>query len=159
VILSKQQDIDGHAFEVWQLPAKRAVRLTLRIAKLAGPVLMPLLQVALGAQVKDGSKPGAEGALGALLGMDAAVLTPTVEGFFARCSEQDLDFLQSELLSSATMDGAPLWPRYDVALQGQLLTIFKLLWFALQVQFTNFSRGQPVSQTPMTMTEARPYGA
>ena len=159
MILSKAQTIDGHVFEVWQLPAKRAVRLALRLAKMAGPVLMPLLQVALGAQVKDGSKPGAAGAVGALLGMDASTMTPAVESFFTRCSEQDLDFLQSEMLGSTTIDGAPLWPQYDIAMQGQLLTIFKLLWFALQVQFSNFSLGQPGSQTGTPSSEAHPYGA
>lgn len=157
MIQTREEVIDGHVFGVSQLPAKRAVRLVLRLGKMAGPTLMPLMQVALGAQLRDGSKPGAAGALGALLGMDAAVLSPAVEGFFNRCTEQDLDYLQSELFNNATMDGAMLWPQYDVAMGGQLLTIFKLLWFALRVQFQNFSSGQSANPTATT-TEAHPYG-
>lgn len=150
MIHTRSSTIDGHVFEVSQLPAKRAVRLSLRLAKMAGPVLMPLLKLALGAQAKDGTKPGGVGALGALLGMDTDSLTPALEGFFERCTEQDLDFLQAELLSSATIDGSPLWPQYDIALGGQLLTLFKLLWFAMQVQFQNFSQGQSESQSGTT---------
>lgn len=158
MIQTRAQTIDGHVFEVTQLPAKRAVRLTVRLAKMAGPVLMPLLKLALGAQTKDGSKPGAAGAMATLLSMDTDSLGPAVSGFFERCTEQDLDFLQAELLSSATIDGAPLWPQYDMALGGELLTIFKLLWFAMQVQFQNFSQGQSGSQ-PGTATTAFPSAA
>lgn len=155
-IVSKTETIDGHDFEVSQLTSKRAVRLVLRLGKMAGPSLMALLQTALqgsGAAVAQG-KPSVKGALSALEGLDVSKLGPAFEGFFDRVSEQDLDYLQAELLATATMDGAPLWPQYDVALQGQLTTIFKLLWFALRVQFENFSAARPASARPVANEES-----
>ncbi len=155
-VVSKTETIDGHTFEVTQLTAKRAVKLVLRLGKMAGPSLMSVLQAALqgsGAAVKQG-RPSVAGVMTALQGLDVNSLGPALESFFDRVSEQDLDYLQSELLVTATMDGAPLWPQYDVALQGQLGTIFKLLWFALRVQFENFSAGRPASPRPVPAEES-----
>lgn len=146
-ILSKTERIDEHVFEVTQLTAKRAVRLVLRLGKMAGPSLMGIIQAALqgsgAASLKGGSS--VKGALAALEGLDVSKLGPALEGFFDRVSDADMDYLQKELLETAIMDGAPLWPQYDVALQGQLGTVFKLLWFALRVQFENFSRDRVAS--------------
>lgn len=160
--ISKTESIDGHEYEVTQLTAKRAVRFALRLSKIFGPVLFPILKAALGAAGAaggEGSKPGKVN-LGEILGnMNIDSLGPAVENFFDRCSEQDLDYLQSELLSNALMDGKPLWPQYDLAMQGQLTTIFKLLWFAMRVQFENFSQGPQENLTARMTTRTEQLDA
>lgn len=142
--VSRTETIDGLRFTVSQLPARRAVKLALRVGRIAGPALMPVLQGALAAEVKGKGK-GAAGALQALGSLDVGALAPAVEGFFERMKDEDLDYLQQELLENALINDAPLWPQFDVAMQGRLTTVFKLLWLALRVQFQNFSGAHPAN--------------
>lgn len=120
-------------YTVTQLPAMRAAKLIPRLGKMLGPTFARMLTM-----------PGASGLAG-LLKMDVGALAPAVETLFDRLTETELESLIKLMLESATVDGRPLLVRFDTEMQGRILDLFKLLKFAFEVNYTNFSQGSDAS--------------
>ncbi len=113
--------------QLTQLPAMRSAGLLIKLGKLFAGGLGALARVATGKG--DVSVEGAGALLGDLLGS----LTPA-----------DFDSLTRELLSLATVDNGEggqtsLLPVVDVLLQGKPFELFKLIGWALQVNYSDFS--------------------
>jgi hypothetical protein len=53
-------------------------------------------------------------------------------------SEDELVEITKKLLGSATINGKPLMPQFEIVLAGQVGTIFLLLKFALEVNYGSF---------------------
>jgi hypothetical protein len=128
----QSRTIDGSTFTVQQLPAMQSVLLLHRLAKTMGGGLLKVLAGAGG-----GGGPKVD-----LRALDVDSLIPAMESFFDRFSEADLERLLRQLLETATVQGKggemALLPVFDVELQGKPMTVFKLLAFALEVNYRDF---------------------
>jgi hypothetical protein len=117
--------LNGHTFNVTQLPAMRALKLFQRLGKTAGPALAHGLASA--ATMVNDEEP------------DLSGLAVAVGMLFDRLSESEVEGLTRELLASATYDGSSMvMSNFDALFQGELPSLFKLLAFALEVNFGNF---------------------
>jgi hypothetical protein len=140
-----ERDIDGRRYAVTQLPAMRALRLLNRLGRIAGPALVGLVEGA-------SAPPGA-------LGLAA-------EGVFERLSDEELEALVKELLSSARVDGKELLPQFDLHFQGRMGTLFRVLSFALEANYGGFfgdlvaaGRAMQASRSAASSTSHGPPGA
>lgn len=119
--------IDGMTFTVQQLPAMRALRLLNRLGRFFTPALASLV--------------GGGGKLGQA---DVGALAAAAGGLFDRLSEDELERLTKDLLETATVaidgkDTGPVMPQFDLLFQGKMGAVLKLLAFALQVNYSDFS--------------------
>jgi hypothetical protein len=107
---------------VQQLPAMRAVKLSRRLIQIAAPAVAALKDLSLSA--------------------DASVLGDAIAGALAEFSEKDLEALIKDLLETATVeqDGklAKVMPLFDSLFGGKIFTLYKVLAFALEVNFADF---------------------
>lgn len=113
---------DDLAITVQQLPATRGVKLSRKLMTVAAPVVGALQGMSLDRDVS---------ALG-----DA--LAKALEQF----SEKDLEELIRTLLETAKVETegriAPLMPLFDGLFAGRILTVYRVLAFALEVNFADF---------------------
>ncbi len=140
----QEKEIDGYVFRVTQLPAMKSLRMFARLGKLFGPAITKGLA---GMDIKDLSK------------LDVGLLGAAFGELFTSVSENDLESLTRDLLAATTIDNVLLLPVIDLKLQGQPLTILKLLAFALEVNYKSFfdaaralgaSRAAPSTSTSPT---------
>jgi len=128
---TKSTDIGGVAYQVTQLPAMRGLKLLNRLGRALGPALADLLG-------------GAE-SLSSIAQMDLGALGVSVRALFDRLTEDELQFFTATLLENArvTINGqvGPLMPVFDLHFAGQYENLFRLLWFALETNYGNFSGG------------------
>jgi hypothetical protein len=112
-IQSQQKELDGIEFEISQLPSTAAKRLFERLVRAVGPSL---------AQSDDAGK-----ALATL---------------FERLSQKDSEEIEHILLEKALVKvddkWVPLKGVYELIFAGKITTIYKLLGFALEVNFGDF---------------------
>ena len=105
---------------VQQLPAMRAVKLSRRLIQIAAPAV---------AALKD-------------LSADASVLGDAISNALAEFSEKDLEALIKDLLETATIEQegkiAKVMPLFDELFRGKVFTLYKVLAFALEVNFADF---------------------
>lgn len=125
---TRSTTIGGTTFTVQQHPARRAMRLLARLGKIAGPTLGALAGLA--------SKPGSLG------GAKIEALGGALGGLFDALTPDEADRLLEELLCFTSVEergrSAPLWPVFDVVLQGRPLDVLKLAKFSLEVNFGDF---------------------
>lgn len=125
--LTKSQTIDGTVFTVTQLPSMRSLKLMHRLMRVTGPALFKLAGGGKSVSLKD---------------VDLSAAGEAAQLFFGSFSDNDLEALTREILDSATVDHEgrtiPLLPVFDLVMAGKVLTIFKLLWFALEVNYGDF---------------------
>jgi len=111
---------DDLAITVQQLPAMRAVKLSRRLIQIAAPAVTAL---------KD-------------LSADASVLGEAISNALAEFSEKDLEALIKDLLETATVEQegkiAKVMPLFDELFRGKVFTLYKVLAFALEVNFADF---------------------
>jgi hypothetical protein len=70
--------------------------------------------------------------------LDASALLAPVAEVLEHVSEDELVEITKKLLGSATINGKPLMPQFEIVLAGQVGTIFLLLKFALEVNYGSF---------------------
>lgn len=73
----------------------------------------------------------------------APLIAPAITHFFGKMPPDDLELVIRELLGKATMDGKPLFGHaggdpFDLWMQGRTLDTWKLLGFALKVNYPDF---------------------
>lgn len=141
---SESKAFDDLEVTVQQLPATRAMRLSRRLAKVAAPAISALQGLAKGS------------VLDADVGVIGKALAEALEQF----SEADLDSLIKELLETATVKiagkTAPLLPVLDDVLAGRTFTLYKILAFALAVNFADFFEALRGMQAKKTLEEPAP---
>lgn len=124
--VAEEIQIGEHTYTVQQLPARPALKLFNKLARVATPALGKLL--------------GGQGTA-KLSELDATSLGAALEALFDRLSPEQQDQMTEELLQGALVDGAPLWPQFNVHFQGRIVEVFQLLRFALKVNFGDFFKG------------------
>jgi hypothetical protein len=127
MLKTREKIIDGNTFAVTQLPAMRALRLFSRIGRSLGPALG---QLAAAAGKGAGSMKLDE--------FDMSTVGEAIAVLFDRLTPDELETLTKELLESARIDGRELMREFDIAMQGRVGTVFKLLMFSFEVNYGDF---------------------
>lgn len=122
----EKRDIDGYSFTVSKLPGRRMTRVFVRLTKAVG---------------KGGSGLGGLLKKGAIEDQASAILS-----LLGAVDEDDVMFIANELLTPCTYrapDGSGGNPsdNFDTLFQGRIDLLFKVLVFALQVNFGSFFKG------------------
>lgn len=125
-VTTKEKMIDGIAVKVQTLPAMRGLKVSRRVASIILPALTK-----------------ASGVSGNLSATKLEDLGDAVSAFFDRFSDADLEYLRDEMLATAWLNGREALREFDLLLAGQVITIFKILAFAFEVHFGNFSDAVP----------------
>lgn len=121
---AQKKTIDGIEFEVRPLAGMRAVTFLPRLNKVLGPAL---------------------GALAATKGVaDSKALQDALSVLGEKLDEKEMEYIARTLLAECTFQpadgsaGGVLMPRFDQVFAGQPETAFKLLAFALEVNYAGF---------------------
>lgn len=130
--------IDGHKWTVCPFPARRAIQLKVRLAKVAGPAIGELLPT-LGAFGKDDKSPDS-----AQVDVEAALLTlPKVINALAANLSEDM-FVQTilDLMELSSRDDNVITEAYfDAEFAGNFGEMYKALGFILKVNYSDFLKG------------------
>lgn len=141
MIETKTKVIDGLTFMSTQLPPLKAYPLSARVAGIVLPAFSRFLSSGL--QFDDVDK---------FLAQDAGKLVPVLEPLLEALGKKENEDLPQKLLSATTVhlpDAAgqvsvlPLLTAEAInhAFQGRPMTLYKALWFAVEVNFADFFGG------------------
>lgn len=140
---TQSRDIDGMTFQISQLTPKLAAKVANRLRRAAAPAIGAMLESSkAGQKITDLDVEKLANALGAI-----------------DLSDEDMDYFPDTLLQGAfvTVDGktSQLMPQFNLIFQGKLNTMFKVLAFAVEVNFGDFfvalralGAGQAKAQSP-----------
>lgn len=141
MIETKTKVIDGLTFTSTQLPPLKAYPLSARVAK----ILLPVFSKLLSPDLKFGD---AE----AFLAQHPDKLIPVIEPLLSALGEKENEDLPLKLLAGTTVQvpdeagqlsiihlGTP--EAFNRAFQGRGLTLYKAMWFAVEVNFADFFAG------------------
>ena len=132
---TQERTIDGLRFSVTQLPAMRSVLMLNRLNRLFGPAFLRSLA---GANIGSVLSGGGAAALKELL---IEGLADSLQALTERLSDKELEDLTRTLLETATVEGRMLMPEFDLTMQGRVGTVFKLIAFAVEVNYRGFFSG------------------
>jgi hypothetical protein len=124
-IKTETRIIDGSQYLLAQMDAKRAFKLIPRIGHVIGPVLG-----------KAGTLKG-----GNLSDVDVSVLGDIVGLLFERLTPEELEFITGEMLYSLRRDGrdaSATGARFGQEMAGEVVTVFKLLRWAFELNYGDF---------------------
>ncbi len=121
---TKKATIDGHEFAINKLPFRRSRATFARLRVSLAPCLTHL---------------AALGKLDNLLEMDLGVLAPVVSDFLSRMDARDEEAIADELFDGARINGKPLADEAEMFFAGKLDTYYKVLWFAIKVNYGSFA--------------------
>jgi hypothetical protein len=145
MIESKTIEIDGATYTVAQLPAFKALKLKWRIMQAIGPSAAKLIAAIVGG--------------GGLARLETDELAPAAKELFDRLSADDLLSFARELLGPATVmaDGklAHVLDVFDIHFAGKLASVYRLIWFALEVNYGDFL-GDIKDRLASAITKASP---
>ena len=139
------QIIDGHKWTVCPFPARRAIQLKVRLAKMAGPAIGELIP-ALGALGKgdkskgDKSK-GDKSTEAVEADVDAALsaLPRAFEALAANLGEKEFTQTILDLMELSSRDDTQITDDYfDSAFAGNYGEMYKALGFILKVNYSDF---------------------
>ena len=126
----KTKEIDGKVFAVTPFNALQAIKLQAKLLKLIGPSMGGLLD---GKSVDDlqNQEINIKGALSGLFDrLDENSLVDLIKFCFARTTlEYEGKMLQLDNMSS---------PSFDLAFRGTFATVYKVLWFVIEVNYPDF---------------------
>lgn len=129
------------------LPALKAQLLWVRIARIVGPPMARIIQALERdklAQLAEGNPAGVGG------------ISEAVEILASKMTEAEFDGIRRELLALAHVDGKPLLPVANVLFQGKVLALFKVMWFAIEANYADFSEGVRAAVGTFLAQKARP---
>jgi hypothetical protein len=140
---TQEKDIGGRKFTVAQLPGTRGLHAFNKCVRYLGPALVT--------GIRGVTKDGAEdiGSKDSTLLLSA--LETALPRLLADMSESQFDDLRTSLLATAQVDveveerGVTITKRYnvlekfDLIFRGRVFDVYKLLFFAIQVNFGTFS--------------------
>lgn len=128
-IKTQEKTIAGRQFRCQQLPARRAMRLAVKLGRLFGPAVTKAL--------------GGAGPKATIADLNVGGLSEALTLLFERLTESEADLLISDLLASTFIQAADgtwveLLPVLDLELAGNLKAIFGALAFSVEVNFGDF---------------------
>lgn len=134
MIQTREKEIGGHVISVTQLPARRAAKLLRRVTK----VLAPAMGEAAGPMLSAAKERGMAGVMGA----DVSKLGGAFQRLFEQLDDDALDAIvfdrENGALSTARYDGKELLPLLDVVIGADLVTLGRIVAFAMEVHFASF---------------------
>lgn len=126
---SQTKEIGGHKFEVFMLPPLDANDILIDIGKAIAPAI--------------GKAANALGAAADADLLDLDVDNPQISAGIAALAEQitkeKMRDLIRKMASVSHCDGTPLPKTMEVVFRGDLPLLYRWLWFALEVNFKNFT--------------------
>lgn len=141
MIETKTKLIDGLSFTTTQLPPLKAYPLSARVAN----ILLPALTKFLATDMKGGD-------VTSFLAQDASKLMPALEPLLEALSKKENEDLPLKLLVGTSVQvpddngqmsvlslASP--EAFNRAFQGRGLTLYKAMWFAIEVNFSDFFAG------------------
>lgn len=123
---TQQREIDGTTFEVSQLDVKVSRAVFVRLGRVLGPALAEF---------------GKVGDVKSLLDVDHSVAFGAISKLLMNASEEDLEFFCQTFMKKSKFippEGTGLIGLVDLAFTGRLLTMFKWLAFAIEVNYSDF---------------------
>ncbi len=123
MLVSKTTEIQGASYEVTQLGAMRGLKLLTRIGAAVGPAMAQL------------ARAGEEG-------FDIGVAGEALQKLFQKLNEAEIEHFVTEMLFGGALkrNGAPMQKNmFELEMAGQAMTILKLLVFAFEVNYGDFS--------------------
>lgn len=134
MLQTREKEIGGHVISVTQLPARRAAKLLRRVTK----VLAPAMGEAAGPLLAAAKSGGMAGVMGA----DVSKLGGAMQRLFEQFDDDALDSIvfdrENGALSTTRYDGKELLPLVDVVIGADLVTLGKIVTFAMEVHFASF---------------------
>jgi hypothetical protein len=122
MIETKEKTIDGRRVTVSQFPARKALTLKVKLIKLFGPSL---------AQLFGGPKKMS-------LNSSIEEMAPAIEKLSATLEPEQFLDLVLEMLTMTRVDGREVVPNFDMEFTGNLLFVYKIAWYVIEVNYGNF---------------------
>lgn len=147
---SQEKEIRGHTFVVFKLPPLTAQDVLIDI----GQVLAPALGQAANAF-------GGEGVDNVLdLDVDDPRIAAGIAALAKGVTKQRMRELIKTMAEVTHCDGKPLLKTMEMTFRGDLPLMYQWLWFALQVQFGNFTSwlGAAIKGVSVTVKGAQSQG-
>jgi hypothetical protein len=128
MIEPQKKYIDGFEIQLSPLPALQGTRVFHRLGKCISPALAKSMGLIRGEKAD-------------LASLDISSLGGAFSSFFETCSEVDLMYFIDQLLDNAIVDNQRLKDVVNVKFQAKILTLFKVLVFAIEVNYSDFFKG------------------
>lgn len=126
MIETQEKEINGNRYSVTQMTARRALRMKAKLLKQFGTALAEIF-------LPSEDKP-IEGA-----GFSKKEAVSALQALSCELDERAFELLVMELLSGVRKDGVELTEAIvDMEFAGDLATLFKVIWFVLEVNFSSF---------------------
>lgn len=140
MIETKEKTIDGRSVMVTQFPGRRALFFKTRLIKLLGPSIS---QVFTSKNLKE---------------LDLSILSSAFEKLSESLDEDSFVRFVLDLLQCTRLDGQEIKDNvFDVEFAGNLLFMYKILWFTLEANYGSFfgegGIGKILSKIPQPSTE------
>lgn len=165
MLRSQSIKIGEHTYEVTPLLAREGLRTWNLLVSLAAAPLARVLRAVSSDALNAASRSGKLD-MAALGELDASHLADAAQAFFAELDGAKQDRLLETLLDTARVDGQELWPVFDVHFQGRYDAVYRLLWFALEVNYGPFvgrllqgGLGKAMASRFAALTPSGPTGA
>lgn len=132
MIETREKNIDGSTYSVTQLPARRALRLKTKLIKLFGAVLAQMY-------LKPSEKTSEE--------QTKQDFVRAMEILSSNIDEGTFENLIMEILIGVRKNGMELNEKtIDLEFAGDMVGIYKVVWFVLEVNFANFFSALGIGQ-------------
>lgn len=127
MIKTRTEKINGKDISVTQLPARRAIRLKAKLLKLLAPTFGALFEGA--PKVRTLSS----------IDIQPVTIGKAMERLAETLEPTEYESLILESLSGTKIDNADITPQvFDIVFGGEMLFLYKVIWFSLKVQFEDF---------------------
>ncbi len=144
MLASEKRTIDDLDFEVSQLPVKDARAVLVRLTRVIGP--------ALAAFAKDGAK--------SLGDIDHMTVANALSTLASSMSEEDLEYLCEKFGKVSKVKVGelmlPVDKAGDAVFSGRLTVMFKWIWFAIEVNYSDFLGGLRDMSGRLSVAKAPP---
>lgn len=154
MIETKEKEINGSRYTVTQLPARRALKLQYKLLKVFGAGLALIFTPSVGKE--------ADGKTSLSINFNGDDVSKSLMLMMSNLDDNSFEALVLELLQGVRKDGVELTaPVIDFEFAGDSVTIFKVIWFVLEVNFSDFfgERGSGTlfrAQEPLTQDQTTP---
>ena len=127
-IETKNKTIDGREVMVTQFPGRRALSYKTRLLKLLGPSVVEMFS---GVKLESVEVLSSD--------FDLSIISKAFDKLAEKLDESEFVKFVLELLQCTRVDGKEITPEYfDNEFAGNLLFMYKVLWFTLEVNYGSF---------------------
>lgn len=140
MIETKELELNGSTYLVTEMTARRALRMQARLLKLLGPAASAIfLAISKDVDTADNAIPSA------------------ITHLVIQLDEKTFDGLIMDLMQGVRKDGMELTPAIiDIEFSGDLNSLFLILKFILEVNFSSFFREGGILTTLLPVQTAKP---